>query len=323
MISADRARVSADCRLPPTRHAAREDGVEQAVDDIRKLREEAWMNETGRAVLDGFRAKLVGPRGALAFLDDLESRVRQLLANMVDGRVLPKPEADELRAAVMDFVRSEVLPKLSARNSNDAILVLDKLKAYGWTSLEAERPRLEQARASKYPPPKPASWPELQELKSSSEGHPDFCLVCRPVENVYFAEALREDGLPLPEQLLALYAAHDGFDLSCIAELPHVPVFSLLPSASIDESESSDGYPRRAACFQGGDEVQLSVYRDRKKAWWLVYEYEFQPVAKKPLHLQELLRFALRRMRAPTFEALNEGELSWERYFDVADGERG
>ena len=41
LISADRARVSADCRLPPTRHAACEDGVEQAVDDIRKLREEA------------------------------------------------------------------------------------------------------------------------------------------------------------------------------------------------------------------------------------------------------------------------------------------
>lgn len=108
--------------------------------------------------------------------------------------------------------------------------------------------------------------------------------------------------------------------LACIADPPHVPVFSLLPSASIDECEGSDGYPRRTACFQGGDEVQLSVYRDRKKAWWLVYEHEYQPVAKKLFHLQELLRFALRRMRAPTFEALNDGELSWERYFDVVDG---
>ena len=276
------------------------------------------MNEAGRAVLDGFRAKLTGPRSAQAFVDELESRIRQLLANMVDGRVLPKPEADELRSAVMDFVRSEALPKLSARNANDAIVVLDKLKAYGWTALESERPRLQRERAAKYPPPAAASWLELQELKSVRKEHPARCILRPPVENVYFAEALREDGLPLSDELLALYAAHDGFDLSHIANPPHIPVFSLLPSASIDDCEASDGYARRAACFQGGDEVQLSVYRDRKRVWWIVYEYEYQPIAKKPLHVQELLRFGLQRMRAPSFEALNQGELSWERYFDVA-----
>lgn len=219
-------------------------------------------------------------------------------------------------------VRSEALPALSAKNSNDAIVVLDKLKAYGWTALEGERPRLERQRASKYPPSTPANWPELGQLKSASEGHPDFCVVRAPVENVYFAEALREGGLPLPGELLALYAAHDGFDLSCVSHPPHVPVFSLLPGASIDENEASDGYPRRAVCFEGGDETELSVYCDRKKVWWVVYEYEYQPVAKKVLNLRELLSFAFRRMRAPTFEALN-GELSWERYFDGVAGERG
>lgn len=280
------------------------------------------MSEASRTVLDGFRTKLAGPRAARAFVEDLESRVRQLLANMVDGRVLPKPEADALRAAVMEFVRSEALPKLSAKNSNDAIVVLDKLKAYGWTALEEERPRLEQQRASKYPPPTPANWLELGELKSAGEEHPDFCTVRAPAENVYFAEALREGGLPLPDELLALYAAHDGFDLSCISHPPHVPVFSLLPGASIDENEAANGYPRRAVCFEGGDETELSVYCDRKKVWWVVYEYEYQPIAKKVLNLRELLSFAFRRMRAPTFEVLN-GELSWERYFDAAAGERG
>ena len=278
------------------------------------------MSDVGRAVLDGLRAKLAGPRSAPAFVEDLESRVRQLLGNMVDGRVLPKPEADALRASVIDLVRSEALPKLGARNSNDAIVVLDKLKAYGWTALEGERPRLERERASKHPPPPSASWPELQELRSAAEQHPNFCVVRPPVGNVYFAAALREAGLPLPDELLAVYAAHDGFDLSCIADAPHVPVFSLLPSASIDDCEATDGYAHRAACFQGGDEVQMSVYRDRKKLWWLVYEHEYQPIAKKPLELQTLLRFALQRLRATSFEALNEGELSWERYFDVADG---
>lgn len=137
---------------------------------------------------------------------------------------------------------------------------------------------------------------------------------------MYFAVALREAGLPLPDELLALYAAHDGFDLSCIADPPHVSVFSLLPSVSIDECEAADGYARRAACFQGGDKVQLSVCRDRKKVWWLVYEHEYQPIAKKSLELQGLLGFAFQRMHAISFEALNERELSWGRYFDVAAG---
>ncbi len=97
-------------------------------------------------------------------------------------------------------------------------------------------------------------------------------------------------------------------------------MFSLLPSVSIDECEAADGYARRAACFQGGDEVQLSVYRDINKAWWLVYEHEYQPIAKKPLELRGLLGFALQRMHAISFEALNGGELSWERYFNVAAG---
>ena len=238
---------------------------------------------------------------------------------MVDGRVLSKPEADALRASVIELVRSEALPKLRAKNANDAIVVLDKLKAYGWTALEGERPRLEHERASKYPPPPPARWPELQDLRSAAEQHPELCVTNPPVGNVYFAEGLRADGLPLPDELLAVYAAHDGFDLSCIAVAPHVPVFSLLPGASIDACEASDGYARRAACFQGGDEVQLSVYRDRKKVWWVVYEHEYQPVAKKPLHLQGLLMFALQRMRAESLEALNEGALSWERYFDRND----
>ena len=261
----------------------------------------------------------MGPRSAPAFLEDLESRVRQLVGNMVDGRVLPKPEADALRASVIDLVRSEALPALSATNANDAIVVLDKLRAYGWTALEGERPRLERERASRYPPPPPASWPELRDLRSAAEQHPDVCLTYPPVGNVYFAEALRVDGLPLPDDLLAVYAAHDGFDLSCIADPPHVPVFSLLPSASIDGCDASDGYARRAACFQGGDEVQLSVYRDGKKVWWVVYEHENQPVAKKPLQLQGLLQFALQRMRVTSFEDLNEGDLSWERYFDVTE----
>jgi hypothetical protein len=275
------------------------------------------MSDASRLVLDGLREKLLGPRAARSFVENLEDRIRQLPANMVDGRVLPKPEVDALRAAVIELVRSEALPRLSAKNENDAIIVLDKLRAYGWTALEDERPCLERARASKHPSPPPAKWPELEDLRSASEQFPKFCIVRPPVENVYFAHSLREEGLTLPDELLGLYAAHDGFDLACIAEPPHIPVFSLLPSGN-DVSEATSGYPRRVACFQGGDEVELSVYRDRKQVWWLVYELEY-PLAKKAFELQALLRFGLRRMRATSFDALNSGELSWDSYFDVAD----
>jgi hypothetical protein len=52
------------------------------------------------------------------------------------------------------------------------------------------------------------------------------------------------------------------------------------------------------------------------KRWWLVFEYEYRPIGKKPFDLRELVRFGLRRMNASTTEALI-GELSWERFFDV------
>ncbi len=57
-------------------------------------------------------------------------------------------------------------------------------------------------------------------------------------------------------------------------------------------------------------------YRDGKKQWWLVFEHEFVPVAKKPLDLRELIRFGMDRMNAPSAEATWE-ELSWDSYFGV------
>jgi hypothetical protein len=267
-------------------------------------------------VIDGLRNTLAASRSSVAFVNEMEERIRQLRADMVDGRVLPKPEADALRAAMIELVRSEALRRFAERNPNDALRILDKLKAYGFIQLEEERPRLEAARAARFPPPPPPAWPELVELRAAAEHHVDVCEVGSPVQSIYFAKELEEDGLPLPEELLALYASCDGFDLSCLAAT-HVPVFSLLPSHSIDVSDAAEGYPRRVAVFQGGDAVQFSVYRDRKKQWWLVYEYEYQPIAKKALDLSDLIRFGLRRMNAPTADALDD-ELSWERFFDTA-----
>lgn len=267
-------------------------------------------------VLAGLRGKLAASRSSAAFVEELGSRVHQLVANMVDGRVLPKAEADALRAAILELVRTEALPKFAGKTPDDALRILDKLKAYGWAQLESERAPLVAARASKFPPPPAATWPELAELRAAAERRPEVCTLGAPVDNVYFARELEGDGLPLPEDLLALYAFADGFDLSCVAA-PYVPVFSLLPSVSIDTSDGDRGYPRRAAVFQGGDEVQLCLFRDRKKEWWLVYEHEYQPIAKKAFDLRELVRFGWRRMNAPALEVLDH-ELSWDRFFGGA-----
>lgn len=268
-------------------------------------------------IIEGLRKTLAASRGPAAFVAEMEERIRQLLADMVDGRVLPKEEAAAIRASMIDLVRSEALPRFAGRNPNDALRILDKLKAYGFTQLEGERAALEAARAAKFPPPPAAAWPELVELRAAAASHSDICSIGSPVQSIYFAKELEEDGLALPNELLALYAWADGFDLSCSAAT-HVPVFSFLPSQSIDVSDAQEGYRRRAAVFQGGDEIQFSVYRDQRKQWWLVYEYESQPIGKKVLDLLDLTRFGIRRMNTPTVEAL-DGDLSWDRFFAIRD----
>lgn len=263
-------------------------------------------------VIEGLRRALIAARGSSAFIAEMETRIRQLMVDMVDGRVLPRQEADSLRASLLDLVRSEALTKFADRNPNDALRILDKLKAYGFTQLENERPKLEVARASKLPAPPPADWPEISELRAAADQHPDMCSLGAPVPSVYFAKELKDDGIVLPDELLRLYAACDGFDLSCLSARD-VPVFSLLSVRAIDISEETDAYPRRAVLFQGGDEVQFSVFRDRNKQWWLVYEHEYEPLEKRALDLRELVRFGLGRMNAATAEALDD-QWSWERF---------
>jgi hypothetical protein len=269
-------------------------------------------------VIEALRKTLVASRSSTTFVNEMGERIHQLVVDMVDGQVLPKRAADALRMSIVDFVRSEALVKFAGQSPSDALAILDKLKAYGYTQLEGERPQLNAALAARFPPPPPAIWPELVELRAAAGQHPDACKIGLPVQSIYFAKQLEEEGLHLPEELLTLYAWCESFDLSCIGAT-YLPVFSLSPPLSLDVSEAEDGYPRRQAVFQGGDEVQFSVYRDRKGQWWLVYELEYQPIGKKPLDLRELIQFGLRRMNAPTADALLGAELSWERFFDIKD----
>ena len=57
------------------------------------------------------------------------------------------------------------------------------------------------------------------------------------------------------------------------------------------------------------------MLRDRNKAWWLVYDHEYEPVARKPFDLRALLAFGIRRMNASEKKLFEE--LSWETFFEV------
>jgi hypothetical protein len=162
-----------------------------------------------------------------------------------------------------------------------------------------------------------AAWPEIAELRLAAEMYPASCVLRPPAKSVYFATTAKEDGTPIPEPLLGLYAAFDGFELASRFN-PHWPVFSLLDgdSAGRSEAEVTRGFPARALGFEGEDELALSVYRDRQKKWWLVYDYEYNPVAKKPFDVRELLRFGLSRIHA-TEEELTTTR-SWDAFFGCA-----
>jgi hypothetical protein len=265
-------------------------------------------------VLESLRRTLVGDPPA-AFLAELVARLQQLTANVIDGRALAAPDASALRDGILELVRIEALPRLAAAYPGDALRALDKLKAYGLAALESERAALEAERAARFPPPPAPDWPELFALRRAALESPPSCRLGAPAAHVAFAHELERRGLPLPDELLALYAFADGFELTARAA-PGLPVLALVASASIDELDAGEEQPPRALLFQGGDAEQLCVYRDGDGRWQLLFEYDYEPVARRPLDVRALLRFGLERMAAP-LEILDD-ELTWDRFFGLA-----
>lgn len=263
-----------------------------------------------QSVASGLRRELAKSTGM--FLVELEGRIRQLPGNMVDGQVLPASQADALRVHVLEIVRREALPRLGQKPA-EALRILDLLKAYGYMQLESERARFDAARDALFPAPPAPLTPEVVTIQSLAARMGSGCLAHSPSGNAYFAEKLRLDGVRLPEDLIAVYSAFDGFDLACEVA-PYVPVFSLLPSSALDLSDVGHGYPRRAVVFQGGDCVDLGVGTDHKGVDWLVYEHDGVPIAKRPFELSALFAFALSRHAAPSVDDL-DGPLAWETFF--------
>jgi len=231
---------------------------------------------------------------------------------MVDGRVA-RPEAEALAAQVVALVRDRVLGRLAER-PGDALRVLDVLRAAGFSALEPAREHHERERARRFPPPPPATWRELAQLRALAADEPAHCRVGPPATHVEFAARLGEAGTAVPDELLALYAACSHVALGCR--------YLTAAAGSICAGEAlrvRDGrlilfdrvkrHPATQMVEQPGVSILQAI-----GTWWLVLEDDRAPETRRPLDLQGMLRFALRRMDAPTFEVLLT-DLAWRRFF--------
>jgi hypothetical protein len=247
-----------------------------------------------------------------AFVGLLRRRLGQLGVCLVDGRVIARADADALAAEALAVAR-RALGALPDR-PGDALRVLDAVRSTGFDQLEAERPRLERARADRHPPPAPATWREIAELRALAARDPALCRIGPPATNVEFAARLAAAGTALPGELLALYAACSHLELTC----RHVAT----PAGGIGPGEAlriRDGrvilfdrikrHPAMMLVEQPGISIAQAL-----GAWWLVLEDDRAPATRRPLDLQALLRFALRRIDAPSLEVLLT-DLSWRRFF--------
>jgi hypothetical protein len=247
-----------------------------------------------------------------AFARLLRRRLGELGVCLVDGRVIARVEADALAAEALAVAR-RALGELADR-PGDALRVLDAARSAGFDQLEAERSRLEAERARRFPPPAPVTWRELTELRALAAGDPALCRVGPPATHVEFAARLAADGHELPGELLAFYAAASHVELTC----RHVAV----PAGGICSGEAlraRDGrlillervrrHPTNLHVEQPGVSLAQAI-----GTWWLVLEDDRAPATRRPLDLQGLLRFALRRVEAPSLEALLT-DLAWRRFF--------
>ena len=247
------------------------------------------------------------------FVAALRKRLSQLGVGMVDGRIVPAAEAEALAAQVIELVRESVLARLADR-PGDALRVLDALRSTGFAQLEPERVRCERERDLRFPPPPAATWRELTELRRLAAAHPEHCRIGPPATHIEFALRLEESGVEPPAELLAFYAACSHVAVEC----RHVAA----RAGSICAGEAlrvRDGRLilfdriKRHPATQMVDQPGISIAQ-ALGTWWLVLEDARAPAIRRPLDLQGMLRFALHRMDAPTFEVLLT-DLAWQRFF--------
>jgi len=247
-----------------------------------------------------------------AFSALVRRRLEQLGVCLVDGRVVARAESDALALEVLAVAR-RALGEL-VEHPGDALRLLDAVRATGFDQLEAERPRLERERAERHPPPPAVTWRELAELRVLAERHPELCRIGPPAAHVEFAARLAAAGCELPRELLALYAAASHVELGCRHLSASAGAICAGEALRVRDGrvilfDRVKRHPTMMLVEQPGVSIAQAL-----GTWWLVLEDERAPTTRRPLDLQGFLRFALRRVEAPSLEALLT-DLAWRRFF--------
>ncbi len=267
-------------------------------------------------VLEEMKQALSGAGASERFRKVLEGRIRQLGANMVDGRVLSHEDADALRVAMVEFISAIAVQHFVRRDPNGGLGVLAMMKAYGWPELPAAAESLHAALSAKHPAPPPGEWKELAAIRSWAETNPAAASFHPGVQHIAFIDDLkRDERVRLPSDVVSLYAATAEFSLACAVELT-TPAFSLIPPSSLDILDSSGRTPKRAAAFGGMDGETISVCMDSKRRPWMFFDHDGDCVAKRELDIPSLLQFGLARAMCSDTDVLIDGELSWDAFFD-------
>ena len=267
-------------------------------------------------VIESLRSDFKATRGDRRFIEKLtHGRIQQLRANMVDGRILPTKEIAEIAAAIASYLRDEVIPQLARRTPDRGIELLDALKEFGFDEVDGARSQLSDALLAKYPPPEPLVASEVDAVRR-------LCVenewpIGSPVKDSNFVAKLKkQEKLELPADVIALYGAIDGFELFSVKAGGEYAL-GFLAAGSIDVVERAKRYPKRVEVFSGGNDIQLSIFNDKKSGKWkLVYDYEREPVAAVNFDLLSLLSFGCERSLADNEDDF-DGKLSWETFFQT------
>lgn len=255
----------------------------------------------------------------------------QLAAGMLDGQVRPGAELRAARAAIVDHLRDEVIPGITAHR---AIAIVDALARHGIGDLEDARPGLERARRAASRPPPPPAWPELAALRALP---PDQAQLAPGITHAGFAVELADRGAPVPDELLALYAAIDGL----VLRNPQADevVFRLVPASELALVERDGRVALRIAAW---DDRAIGHARASTELWLedgaLTGAFERrhpgQPLARvrfatRPLDVRAMLRFAVARVEAQATDprerdlgvvAALHAERGWPWYLADDDG---
>lgn len=289
------------------------------------------MGEETTRVLESMRIsqeQASGGAGLARFMDQAIQLMVSLDQGMLDGRVLPAAEAEQLYDGILEL----------ARRGYVRLLAQDPARARAWQEELAvwQRPRRMDLDAWAVdqgdtlpvverldlddPSVSPGLAVQLQRLQDMATQHPSQCVLGDALSAAQVTERSEELGLTFPDELVAAYRFCNGFELYrtpkgsgmpvlALAQLHTLQTFHPLCGAGSTESlaamrggssaEEMMNDPSRLMLLSAGSD-QISMLCVDNWEQYCIREMEGHAVEIRRASLSELLAFALaaERLRA-------------------------